>query len=71
MKKTIYTLFFLLTFSPAYAQTVRDLIIQKPVYASCNYNTYPDSIPNNLTPTMAVMGRATSAAAVAMTSLSR
>ena len=61
MKKTIYTLFekvlvisgllfYLFTFSPSYAQTVRDLIIQKPVYASCNYNTYPDSIPNNLTP---------------------
>ena len=32
------------------AQTVRDLIIQKPTYASCNYDTYPDSIPNNLTP---------------------
>ena len=50
MKKISYTLFLLLTFSSAYAQTVRDLIIQKPVYASCNYNTYPDSIPNNLTP---------------------
>ena len=32
------------------AQTVRDLIIKKPAYASCNYDTYPDSIPNNLTP---------------------
>ena len=50
MKKISYTLFLLLTFSSAYAQTVRDLIIQKPVYASCNYNTYPDSIPNDLTP---------------------
>ena len=50
MKKISYALFLLLTFSSAYAQTVRDLIIQKPVYASCNYNTYPDSIPNNLTP---------------------
>ena len=49
MKKISYTLFLLLTFSSAYAQTVRDLIIQKPVYASCNYNTYPDSIPNDLT----------------------
>ena len=29
---------------------MRDLIIQKPTYASCNYDTYPDSIPDNLTP---------------------
>ena len=34
----------------AQAQTVRDLIIQKPTYASCNYDIYPDSVPNNLTP---------------------
>ena len=39
--------FSLLTVS---AQTVKDLIIQKPAYATCNYDTYPDSIPNNLTP---------------------
>lgn len=32
------------------AQPVYDIIRQKPVYASCNYNVYPDSIPNNLTP---------------------
>ena len=32
------------------AQTVRELIIQKPTYASCNYDVYPDSVPNNLTP---------------------
>jgi hypothetical protein len=32
------------------AQTVIDLIKANPAYASCNYNTYPDSIPNNLTP---------------------
>ena len=58
MKKTIYTLSgkvlvisgLLFTFSPSYAQTVRDLIIKKPTYASCNYDTYPDSVPNNLTP---------------------
>ena len=42
--------FYLFTFSPLKAQTVRDLIIQKPAYASCNYDTYPDSIPDNLTP---------------------
>jgi len=33
----------------ASAQRVRDLIIQKPTYASCNYDIYPDSVPNNLT----------------------
>ena len=43
-------LFYLLTFLPSRAQTVRDLITQKHSYASCNYDTYPDSIPNNLTP---------------------
>ena len=32
------------------AQTVYDIIKQKPAYASCNYDTYPDSIPDNLTP---------------------
>ena len=36
--------------SPSHAQTVRDLIIQNPTYASCNYDVYPDSVPNNLTP---------------------
>ena len=43
---------FILHFSlfTAHAQTVRDIIAEKPVYASCNYNTYPDSIPYNLTP---------------------
>ena len=34
----------------AQAQTVRDLIIQNPTYASCNYDVYPDSVPDNLTP---------------------
>ena len=42
--------FFLLVLSPSKAQKVRDLIREKPAYASCNYNTYPDSIPDNLTP---------------------
>lgn len=32
------------------AQTVLELIKQKPAYASCNYNTYPDSITATLTP---------------------
>ena len=42
--------FFLLALSPSKAQKVKDLIREKPAYASCNYNTYPDSIPDNLTP---------------------
>lgn len=32
------------------AQTVRDIIKQHPTYASCNYDTYPDSVSNVLTP---------------------
>ena len=36
-------------------RTVIDIIRQKPAYASCNYDTYPDSIPENLTP--APMGK--------------
>ena len=35
------------------AQTVKDLIIKKPTYASCNYDIYPDSVPDNLTPSPA------------------
>ena len=44
--------FYLFTFLPlsVCAQSVRDLIIRKPSYASCNYDIYPDSVPNNLTP---------------------
>ena len=44
------SLFYLFTFSSTHAQTVRDIIIKKPTYASCNYDTYPDNIPDNLTP---------------------
>ena len=44
------SLFLFPALSPSHAQSVRDLIIKKPTYASCNYDTYPDSIPNNLTP---------------------
>ena len=50
MLVTLFTFHLSLFTSAAHAQTVRDLIIQKPTYASCNYDTYPDSIPNNLTP---------------------
>ena len=32
------------------AQPVYDIIKQKPAYASCNYDTYPDSIPGKMTP---------------------
>ena len=32
------------------SQTVMDLIREKPQYASCNYNTYPDTIEAVLTP---------------------
>ena len=32
------------------AQTVFDIISEKPAYASCNYDIYPDSIPDRLTP---------------------
>ena len=50
--KRLFTLlpFYLFTFLPLNAQSVRDLIIRKPSYASCNYDIYPDSIPDNLTP---------------------
>lgn len=37
------------------AQPVYDIIRQRPVYASCNYNIYPDSVPDNLTPAPAGM----------------
>ena len=43
-------LFYLLTCLPLSAQPVVDIIRQYPAYASCNYNIYPDSIPDNLTP---------------------
>lgn len=32
------------------AQPVYDIIKKKPEFATCNYNLYPDSIPDNLTP---------------------
>lgn len=32
------------------SQPVYDIIKQKPGYASCNYDVYPDSVPDNLTP---------------------
>lgn len=42
--------FFLIANLPLNAQTVMDLIREKPQYASCNYNTYPDTIITKLTP---------------------
>lgn len=41
---------FHLSISMTSAQEVLDIIKQKPSYASCNYDVYPDSIPDNLTP---------------------
>lgn len=32
------------------AQPVADIISKYPAYASCNYNIYPDSVPDDLTP---------------------
>ncbi|WP_028904614.1 histidine-type phosphatase [Prevotella sp. P6B4] len=32
------------------AQSVKEIIRQRPSYASCNYDTYPDSIQTTLTP---------------------
>lgn len=43
-------LLYLLACLPLHAQPVADIIRQHPAYASCNYNVYPDSIPDNLTP---------------------
>ena len=34
----------------AHAQEVLDIIRKKPAYASCNYDTYPENVPNRLTP---------------------
>ena len=34
----------------ARGQAVLDIIKERPGYASCNYDVYPDSIPDNLTP---------------------
>ena len=52
------------------AQTVVDLIKANPAYASCNYNTYPDSI-KAVSPTTVVTAPAISAAAAGSTSPSR
>ena len=49
MRTLLYMVFCLLA-AQADAQPVYDIIKKKPVYASCNYDTYPDSIPDNLTP---------------------
>lgn len=49
-KRNLLILLLIATLLPAGAQTVMDLIRQKPQYASCNYNTYPDSIKAKQTP---------------------
>ena len=46
----LFPLSSFLYFDNANAQTVMDLIREKPQYASCNYNTYPDTIKAVLTP---------------------
>ena len=44
--------FYLFTFLPltTTGQVVLDIIKESPAFASCNYDIYPDSIPDNLTP---------------------
>ena len=44
--------FYLFTFLPltTTGQVVLDIIRESPAFASCNYDIYPDSIPDNLTP---------------------
>ena len=51
-KKILHVIVLLLTMHVATtsAQTVMDMIRQRPSYASCNYDTYPDSITATLTP---------------------
>lgn len=46
----VILLLLCITLYTAQAQTVLDIIRQRPAYASCNYDVYPDSIPYNLTP---------------------
>ena len=51
--RIIYTLLLILAVSScrlSVAQSVIDLIKQRPSYASCNYDVYPDSITAKLTP---------------------
>ena len=36
-----FSLFYFFTFLPLTAQSVKDIIQQKPDYASCNYCVYP------------------------------
>ena len=43
-------LLYLFTILPLSAQPVMEIIKQHPAYSSCNYDIYPDSIPDNLTP---------------------
>lgn len=49
MRQLLLVAFCLLA-AVTHAQPVYDIIRQKPIYASCNYNIYPDSVPDNLTP---------------------
>ena len=49
MRTLLFVLFCLLT-ATADAQPVYDIIKKKPVYASCNYDIYPDSVSFPSTP---------------------
>ena len=49
MRTLLFVLFYLLS-ATADAQPVYDIIKKKPVYASCNYDIYPDSVTFPATP---------------------
>jgi len=49
MRTLLFVLFYLLS-ATADAQPVYDIIKKKPVYASCNYDIYPDSVTFPSTP---------------------
>lgn len=49
MRTLLFVLFYLLS-ATADAQPVYDIIKKKPVYASCNYDIYPDSVSFPSTP---------------------
>ena len=50
MKKVLIAIIALCSLLTARGQAVLDIIRESPGYASCNYDVYPDSIPDNLTP---------------------
>ncbi len=50
MKKVFAIFVVCCSLCVAQGQVVLDIIREKPGYASCNYDVYPDSVPDNLTP---------------------